>query len=332
MQRVKGHVFCALAAVLPIMLTATLWGCGAQRNPNEGAVDTAPRVTGTNQITTRLPDDSILLFQDNEGGAALIAAMNDGQIPLEAYAMYDEMGSRPEVTLTDQELIIALYNYLAHVRVPGEPGMYVTDCYHYVGFKLQDETYVTFRFEDSNLVWGPENYAIEDDGALWSYIRALQDEIMNERGDGPANMAEQHIPPFGLSGTVTMAEYMHECYSSFDKFDQGIQTGTSIPESVSLYAEGATQGTITDEAAIVELWNALSEVRIDLEHRQDWSYEGQYISFSFDSGRELIPFPFSTVELAKFVNDEVYPVENPDEVERLMARFLELAAADEAAG
>jgi len=314
------------------MLTATLWGCGAQRNPNEGAVDTAPRVTGTNQISTRLPDDSILLFQDNEGGAALIAAMNDGQIPLEAYAMYDEMGSRPEVTLTDQELIIALYNYLAHVRVPGEPGMYVTDCYHYVGFKLQDETYVTFRFEDSNLVWGPENYAIEDDGALWSYIRALQDEIMNERGDGPANMAEQHIPPFGLSGTVTMAEYMHESYGSFDKFDQGIQTGTSIPQSVSLYAEGATQGTITDEDAIVELWNALSEVRIDLEHGQNFSYEGRYISFSFDSGRELIPFPFSTVELAKFDDDEVYPVENPDEVERLMARFLELCETGEAAG
>ena len=209
--------------------------------------------------------------------------------------------------------------------------MYVTDCYHYVGFKLQDETYVTFRFEDSNLVWGPENYAIEDDGTLWSYVRALQDEIMNDRGDGPANMAEQHTPPFGLSGTVTMAEYMHECYSSFDKFDQGIQTGTSIPQSVSLYAERATQGTITDEAAIVELWNALSEVRIDLEHRQEWSYEGQYISFSFDSGKELIPFPFSTVELAKFDDDEVYPVENPDEVERLMARFLELAATDEAA-
>jgi hypothetical protein len=108
-----------------------------------------------------------------------------------------------------------------------------------------------------------------------------------------------------------MAEYMHECYSSFDMFDQGIQTGTSIPQSVSLYAEGATQGTITDEDAIVELWNALSEVRIDLEHRQNFSYEGRYISFSFDSGKELIPFPFSTVELAKFDDDEFTPWKTP---------------------
>ena len=327
MQWTKRHLILIgsfiAAAAIAIVLVAISQGKTAQSGI-EGAEDLP--IESSVAVTTQLPDDSILLFQGNEGGAKLISDMNEGRIPLECRAMYDEMGSRPEVSTTDQNTIIQLYNYLAHVRVPGDDGMFVTDCYHYVSFKLQDGTYVTYRFEDSNLVWGQlKNYAVVDCGPLWSFIRGMQDEIIY---DGKSNDAEQRVAPFGLSGIVAMSDFMREQYSSFEPFDQGIQSGNSIPQSLTLYANGADQAIVTDPAIITEFWNALSNVRIDLDHQLTHPYEGSYISFSFDSGREIIPFAFSTTELAQFSRDVLYPVEDPSEVEELMTRLSGYSKAE----
>lgn len=126
--------------------------------------------------------------------------------------------------------------------------------------------------------------------------------------------------------TTTMADYLHEHYASFDTFDEGIKSGESIPVSLRLFVTDKTDGYVYDKATIVELWNQLSAVKIDLENPTKDQMSGDAIVFDFDSGRELIPFPFKTYEYADFGLGELYAVQNPEEVRALVDRVAKLAA------
>ena len=309
-----------LTAFFALILSAALASCGGTASEPEPIMTTEPRITRMSKATTDIPEDSILLFQDDKGGAKLIADMSEGRTCVSCTALYDQMGSLPTVTVTDEGQIIALYNYLAHARVSGEEGQYVTDCYHFISFELQDGSSVTYRFEDTNLVWGPKNYEVSDIEPLWSMVRDLQDAITGES----ASKAPQFLPPYGLSGVVTMADFMRERYSSFDAFDQGIQSGDNVPQSLSLYTSGEDKGSVYDPETITRFWNALSALRVDLDAPVNVGYEDGYTSFSFDSGRELIVFAFSTSELAQFGKDDLYPTEDPAAVKALVSELATL--------
>ena len=128
-----------------------------------------------------IPEGSILLFQNDEGAAKLNADMAEGRIPTECRAMYDEMGARPEVVITDPETIKEVYNRLGHMTIGGETNESITDCYHYVVFTLQDGTTVGWSFEGTGILcWGPANYEVTYSGSLWSMVKQMQDEMMGE--------------------------------------------------------------------------------------------------------------------------------------------------------
>lgn len=320
------------ASALALVLSLALAACGGSSGaPTQTAPTSEPKVTRMSKATTDIPEDSILLFQDNEGGAKLIEDMTAGRACVSCTALYDQMGSLPDVTVTDEGQIIALYNYLAHARVSDNEGEYVTDCYHFISFELQDGTHVTYRFEDTNLVWGPTNYEVVDIEPLWSMVRDLQDAITGEN----ANKAPQSMSPYGLSGVVTMADYMRERYTSYEAFDQGIQSEGNVPQSLRLFASGETVGYAYDAETITAFWNALSALRINLDEPVYTPYEDGYVSFSFDSGKELIVFSFSTSELAQFAKDELYPIQDPAAVDALVEELTSLvkdykpAAGDE---
>ena len=133
----------------------------------------------TTTIESCIPEKSILWFQNNEGAKKLMEDMNDGNIPQECNVLYDEMGSRPEVTVTDAKTITDLYNRLALMSVGEKSQMSITDNYHHIRFTLQDGTTVGWSFEGKDLLnIGTENYDVKDEGNLWSAVRQLQEKAM----------------------------------------------------------------------------------------------------------------------------------------------------------
>ena len=130
-------------------------------------------------IESCIPEKSILWFQDNEDAKKLMEDMNDGNIPQACNVLYDEMGSRPEVTVTDAETITDLYNRLALMSVGEKSNMSITDSYHHIRFTLQDGTTVGWNFEGKDLLnIGTENYDVKDEGNLWFAVRQLQEKAM----------------------------------------------------------------------------------------------------------------------------------------------------------
>ena len=122
-----------------------------------------------------LDESSILFFQGDEGAERLAANMAANQIPAECNVLYDQMGSRPDVTVTDPATIAQIYDLVRGIQVIGPSGMSITDSYHHVSFKLQDGTQVGFAFEgEGNLVAGKTNYLVVGDSQLWSLVRRLQ--------------------------------------------------------------------------------------------------------------------------------------------------------------
>lgn len=168
-----------LRSILIILLCSMLMvSCGAQPAP-EPLPDPEPApspIGGTESVIGNIPEGSILLFQDDEGAAKLIADMEAGRVPSECRAMYDEMGARPEVVMTDPELITEAYNRLGHMTIGGETMESITDCYHYIVFTLQDGTNVGWSFESAGMLCrGQTNYEVTHAGTIWEMVRAMQD-------------------------------------------------------------------------------------------------------------------------------------------------------------
>ena len=124
-------------------------------------------------------EESILYFNDDEGTAKLIQCFESGSVPEEATFLYDQMGSNPEITITDPEKIRELYRLLSVVTVTGETDESVTDCYHYVQFKLAEDCYIHYSFEGSE-IWCYEkhSYSIENSNKLFSYMCELTEEYL----------------------------------------------------------------------------------------------------------------------------------------------------------
>ena len=125
------------------------------------------------------PDDSILFFMANEGSLQLMRDMADGRMPISCNVLYDAMGSRPEVTVTDPETIVELYTRLAQMTVGDVTPYSVTDAYHHIYFTLDDGTMVGWNFEtEACLCWGATNYETHDNGNLWGYVQEQKGTVL----------------------------------------------------------------------------------------------------------------------------------------------------------
>ena len=167
-----------LKGLLILMLCSILMAsCAVTSEP-----EPAPAPGGGDaKQTGGIPSDSILYFQDDEGAAKLMKDMEEGNVPSECRAMYDEMGSRPEVVMTDPEQITEAYSRLSQMTIGGPTDYSITDCYHYISFRLQDGTSVGWRFESAQcLCWGPQNYEVTNAGSVWGMVRDLQDQMIGE--------------------------------------------------------------------------------------------------------------------------------------------------------
>lgn len=161
---IEGSIFikhCKYLVILLLVFTVVLLAaCGK----------TEPKVE--NGISTK----SILLFHDDAGSAELAAYFKDGKVPEEANILYDQMGSNPDITITDAETIQELYRLLSMVEVTGKSNTSITDCYHHVQFKLADNHYIYYSFEGSEIwCYGEENYKIQNSGKLFRYMQELTD-------------------------------------------------------------------------------------------------------------------------------------------------------------
>ena len=170
-----------IKGLLILMLCTVMLASCTRGQDAEPAPAPSPSPGGGTETAGEIPPDSILFFQNDEGAAKLMKDMEEGNVPLECRAMYDEMGSRPEVLMTDPEQITEAYNRLSQMTIGGESDMGVTDCYHYIFFKLQDGTTVGWRFESAEfLCWGPQNYEVTSAGTIWSMVREMQDGMSEE--------------------------------------------------------------------------------------------------------------------------------------------------------
>lgn len=148
-------------------------------------------------------------------------------------------------------------------------------------------------------------------------------------GEAGTSSAESSAPGSETSesatgGTTTLAAIMSDRYASFDKFDEGIQGGEEIPQSLHLFIDGSFDGYVHDRDVIVEYWNALSAIRVDADKATSNASKEGVILFDFDSGKEIIPFTFYTDEYAELDSSNCCPVADPQEVSRLVDSLREL--------
>lgn len=133
-----------------------------------------------------------------------------------------------------------------------------------------------------------------------------------------------------LSGTVTMAEYMSGRFASYDMFDEGIRSEANIPQKLTLYENGGSKGSTHDQDLICNMWKTLGDVKMNVDERVPKSSvsEEAFVSFMFDSGKEVIPFDFYMDGYAVFTGDDIFPIDSPDVVAEEL-RKLEAAVAKE---
>ena len=161
--------YCKHLILMLLVLMMGLFAACGQSEPKEE--------TGSGSLG--IPADSILLYNDDEGSAELIEYFAEGNVPEEANILYDQMGSNPDITITDADTIKELFDRLSKVEVVRETNESITDCYHHVQFKLGDDDYIYYSFEGSE-IWcsGTKRCSINDNADLFGYMRDLTDEYL----------------------------------------------------------------------------------------------------------------------------------------------------------
>lgn len=174
-------------ALLALALTGSVAGCSADGPaPSSGGTPSngndAPQVDSKSDasetlaaILEQMPSDSILRVDEQDGTKRLMADLEAGKVPTSCTALYDQMGSLPDVTVTDEASVLELLGLVSNIRVVGTSDMSITDSYHFVSFTLQDGSTMGYRFEgEGNLVTSAGNRWVQGDGPLWARVRELQ--------------------------------------------------------------------------------------------------------------------------------------------------------------
>lgn len=159
-----------IGAFLIVLVFFALLLC-ACTNENTEPTEDYPTGSSANSI--------VLFLKDDEKCQKLIDDMRSGNIPASVDVLYDQMGSRPVVTVTDSKTIAELYDKFTRITVGNKTNDSVTDSYHFVNFHLQDGTEVSFSFESN--IWQCQDgnrYNVENTGAFWKQVQELQDKEM----------------------------------------------------------------------------------------------------------------------------------------------------------
>ena len=141
------------------------------------------KIVAIQDLVPESAEQSLLHFNDDDGSAKLVQYFDDGNVPEEAAFLYDQMGSNPEITITDPEKIQELYQLLSMVTVTGVTNESITDCYHFVQFKLADDLYIHYSFEGSEIwCYGEHSYSIENSKKLFDFMNELTEEYWENEG------------------------------------------------------------------------------------------------------------------------------------------------------
>lgn len=136
-------------------------------------------------VSVGLAENSIFTFDKNPASEQLVKDMSEAKLPVSCTVLYDQMGSLPSVTVTDERAIRNLYSLMASMKVEGATNASITDSYHRVSFKLQDGTDVSYNFEGEGVLVRPgQNYAVAGGSSLWEYVRYLQENYLREQSAG----------------------------------------------------------------------------------------------------------------------------------------------------
>ena len=267
---------------LLVMVIGSLAGCGQNKtaSESESALSSEPspasEPASASNITNAgtFPLNSLLYFNDDKGSAELIQYFEDGNVPEEVNALYDQEGGNPEITITDAETIKEVYKYLGMIKVDGETDMGATDSYHYVQFKLADDRYIYYSFEGTD-IWryGGKNYSISNSGKLFGLIKELTDE-----NAFPEESQTEETPA-----------------AQQEKGQDAAQSQEPAQSQAPDQSQEPTQSQASDDNT--DLYKETTSGNIQIEYPTDWEAQtsGDKIVMSKD-GTENYPF-FSVEEI-----------------------------------
>ena len=195
-KRKNGKILITAALTVCMLTACGFGGKGSSKEPASTQNQTVTQQSGSQQGGSQksepaVSENSIVNFQNEKGFVKLREDMKNGDIPIECNVLYDEEGSRPDVTVTDQETIRNIYGQLADITVGDKTDMSVTDSYHHITFRLRNDTYVSFYFEGEDIFCcGEDNYTVSGSRNLWNTVRQLQDVAIREKQNQTRNQTQ----------------------------------------------------------------------------------------------------------------------------------------------
>lgn len=206
-KRKNGKILITAALTVCMLTACGFGGKGSSKEPASTQNQTVTQQSGSQQGGSQksepaVSENSIVNFQNEKGFVKLREDMKNGDIPIECNVLYDEEGSRPDVTVTDQETIRNIYGQLADITVGDKTDMSVTDSYHHITFRLRNDTYVSFYFEGEDIFCcGEDNYTVSGSRNLWNTVRQLQDVAIREKQNQTQTADQSQSQQSGTSKT-----------------------------------------------------------------------------------------------------------------------------------
>ena len=244
-KRKNGKILITAALTVCMLTACGFGGKGSSKEPASTQNQTVTQQGGSQQGGSQksepaVSENSIVNFQNEKGFVKLREDMKNGDIPIECNVLYDEEGSRPDVTVTDQETIRNIYGQLADITVGDKTDMSVTDSYHHITFRLRNDTYVSFYFEGEDIFCcGEDNYTVSGSRNLWNTVRQLQDVAIREKQNQTRNQTQ----------TADQSQSQQSGTSKTGGTKEGTKDGTKAENSSDKDStkENRVTGDISDE-------------------------------------------------------------------------------------
>ena len=244
-KRKNGKILITAALTVCMLTACGFGGKGSSKEPASTQNQTVTHQSGSQQGGSQksepaVSENSIVNFQNEKGFVKLREDMKNGDIPIECNVLYDEEGSRPDVTVTDQETIRNIYGQLADITVGDKTDMSVTDSYHHITFRLRNDTYVSFYFEGEDIFCcGEDNYTVSGSRNLWNTVRQLQDVAIREKQNQTRNQTQ----------TADQSQSQQSGTSKTGGTKEGTKDGTKAENSSDKDStkENRVTGDISDE-------------------------------------------------------------------------------------
>lgn len=148
-----------------------------------------------------------------------------------------------------------------------------------------------------------------------------------------SDTADHLVPPYGLTGSVTMEQYMQQFVAGYDDFQKGVLDGTRLPDRMHLFVAEDASVYITDAEAMKHAFETLSQVRINVTSPIEGVeiLDGD-IDVSFEWDGRVVAFSFETTDYASFSDGKMYACEDPATVSELVDYLKKYAEQPAEAG